>query len=296
VLVTVAGTAGEAPPSETTSRGATGAYDVTRSPTDGASAGERRPVYRYSVITGGVYSARELARALSADAVVAAHHASVAIDRVRVETVLEPRHVYVSYRQEDRIYWTKNRVTLAPGESILTDGRVEIRARCGNGVSSTPMSPTSTREPLPEEFDAHVNLPGSPSDVVSYPGPALWPGGLPVELQAPAPSTWDVLEVPSSGVLFPLFFVGGSSTSTGTGLTPLPPGVTQDPWGVDDLADPPVGGFPLGTPGDDIFIRNVGSSGQDPWPTTSRPVPVPEPSVLLMLGLGGAAVLALRRH
>ena len=133
------------------------------------------------------------------------------------------------------------------------------------------------------------------NSVVLYPGPALWPAGFPVELQGLTPSTWDVPEIESSAVLFPPLFVGRSSTSTGTGSTPVPPAVTQDPEGVDDPADPPAGGFPRGTPGGFISVRNVGNSGGDPWPP-SRPVPVPEPSVLLMLGLGGAAVLALRRH
>jgi len=79
-----------------------------------------RPHYPYSVVPGGVHSTMELASA-GRDPVVAAHYARVNMASARIETVRAPRRVHVSYRIGDRIYWTKRKVTLSPGERILTD-------------------------------------------------------------------------------------------------------------------------------------------------------------------------------
>ncbi len=108
--------------------------------------GARRAVYPYSVVPGGVHSSQELALA-RADRVVAAHYAAVDLPAVRVEMVRASRRVHVSYRIGDEIYW-KRTLLLSPGERILTDGRTEIRSRCGNLISETPQGPTSDEEPL----------------------------------------------------------------------------------------------------------------------------------------------------
>ena len=64
------------------------------------------------------------------------------------------REAYVSYRKDERIYWTKNKVRLHKGELVLTDGQTVIRSRCGNQVCETPQSPVARAAdpPLPE-FD-----------------------------------------------------------------------------------------------------------------------------------------------
>ena len=112
-----------------------------------ASAESSRPNYPFSVIGGGVFNAAELGAAIKRDDVVAAHYKDVSLEDVRVERVTEPRFAYVSYRKGDEIYWTKNKVRLHPGETILTDGDTQIRARCGNCISLEPMLPTSPDEP-----------------------------------------------------------------------------------------------------------------------------------------------------
>jgi len=102
---------------------------------------ESRPVYPYSVIRGGVYSALELDRALEHDGAAAAHYTG--FDRTRVHTAHAEagQPMYASYRVRDRIYWTRNPVRLIAGETLLTDGDNLARARCGNRLSLTPQQP-----------------------------------------------------------------------------------------------------------------------------------------------------------
>ena len=60
----------------------------------------------------------------------------------------------MSYRIGDEIFWTKQKVRLQQGETILTDGVHHIRARCGNCIAFAPMEPTADDEPDEMEFDA----------------------------------------------------------------------------------------------------------------------------------------------
>jgi uncharacterized membrane protein YgcG len=109
--------------------------------------------YRHSVIAGGALTREELAAAMREDAVVANHHRAVNIDRVRAIVTAAPRMAYVSYRIGHRVYWTRKPVQIPAGETLLTDGVTEIRARCGNGVSDVAREPVSDVEPLAAELD-----------------------------------------------------------------------------------------------------------------------------------------------
>lgn len=137
--------------------GATAPVDEPRTATIAAQSpqpGLGRPIFPYSVIPGGAYSATELRDAVRTDVPVAAHYHSVSLDAVRAEKVGTDRMVYMSYRVKDRIYWTKRKLRLRHGETILTDGVTEIRARCGNCISLEPMGPTDEAEPGEDAFDA----------------------------------------------------------------------------------------------------------------------------------------------
>ena len=121
-----------------------------------APAAARR-VYPYSIVPGGVSDRIELARAVMTDRVVAAHYAGFALDRASLRTVAKARAVYVSYRKGDQVYWTARKVTLAEGESVLSDGQNEIRARCGNRISDTPQLPVEVKGPDERELDSYVD-------------------------------------------------------------------------------------------------------------------------------------------
>jgi hypothetical protein len=112
-----------------------------------------RRIYPYSIVPGGVTSRAELSHAVMADKVVAAHYAGFAVDKASLRTVARARAVYVSYRKGEQVYWTARKVTLAEGESILSDGQNDIRARCGNRISDTPQLPVEVKGPDEQELD-----------------------------------------------------------------------------------------------------------------------------------------------
>jgi hypothetical protein len=128
-----------------------------------ASPAPARRVYPYSIVPGGVSSRAELAQAVMADKVVAAHYAGFAVDKASPRTVAKARAVYVSYRKGEQVYWTARRVTLAEGETILSDGQNDIRARCGNRISDTPQLPVEAKGPDEQELD-------TPAEPVSQAG------------------------------------------------------------------------------------------------------------------------------
>ena len=121
------------------------------------TVGSDRPNYRLSVVPGGVYTPDELRNVLVQDAIAANHYQGLNPNAVRVETVKQERFAYVSYRKDDQIYWTRNKVRLSEGETVLTDGAQEIRARCGNCISDTPQLPVADVEPASVEFDRLVD-------------------------------------------------------------------------------------------------------------------------------------------
>ena len=112
------------------------------------------PNYNYSVIPGGARNAQELARAIQTDDVVADHYRDVDPSTMHPQTVPVERMAHVSYRLNDRVFWTKKPVRIYEGETILTNGETEIRARCGNAISMAPLLPTSDEEPESTELDA----------------------------------------------------------------------------------------------------------------------------------------------
>ena len=113
-----------------------------------------RPVYKHSVIPGGASDNRELAGAIERDAVVAQHYRDLDPATMQTEILSSDRFAFVSYRMGDRVYWTKQKVRISAGETILTNGDTAIRGRCGNCISLEPMLPTADDEPDPAELDA----------------------------------------------------------------------------------------------------------------------------------------------
>jgi len=138
-----------------------------------------RPVYPYSVISGGVHSVEELRVAMRFDPIVAAHFADFDLSRTRVEQVTARRAVYVSYRSGPRVFWTSRRLTLQPGETILTDGDNQARTRCGNRIQEVAPAEISREEPAPEVFDVPLPSRTIPIDPLASYDLLVAEGGLP---------------------------------------------------------------------------------------------------------------------
>jgi hypothetical protein len=230
-------------------------------------ARNRRMVYPYSVIPGGVTSADELRQASAHDATVAAHYAGFDYKRARVVEVDRPRLVYLSYRRGAQIYWTRKQLSLNPGEKLLTDGRITARARCGNQVSVLPQANTSPQEPLIAELDRpDAVASGDVSPSSSFNSDLLQVEPVP----AGPPST------------------GGELTGGGNPVGPGPPGISVPfPIGL-----PGTGGGGCvprkGTDGDTDRDRDKDNDKCKPGP----PAEVPEPGSLVLVLSGAAAIFA----
>ena len=122
-------------------------------PSYGIQPRNRRMVYPYSVIPGGVRSGDELREIAKHDSVVAEHYSGFDYSRAHIVEVDRPKMVYVSYRRGGQIHWSSKQATLRPGEKLLTDGKITARTRCGNQVSVLPKHDTTPNEPTMAEME-----------------------------------------------------------------------------------------------------------------------------------------------
>lgn len=137
-----------------------------------------RPLFPYSVVPGGVESPQELTNAMGNDPTVAQHYAGFRLAAAHVVSLDKDFQAYVSYRIGEQIFWTKKPVTLHKNETVITDGTMEARTRCGNRVSATPQLPLSVQEPAPEALEA-AQIPDIPDGIDV-------PFDLPMNLPSPA--------------------------------------------------------------------------------------------------------------
>jgi hypothetical protein len=275
---------------------------------DGTSA---RPVLRYSVVSGGVYGAGEVAAAKANDPVVAIHYEDIVPAALTPTVVTYDRLVYVSYRKNDQIYWTRNKVLLRRGETILSDGTREIRSRCGNRLSLYPLLPVEENGPTAMELDALTDDRVQPVlDASVHPTFApLLPGlkaALPASItssSAALPAVADAREgrTQSGGstpiIGLPLLVAGRTPDATDDLYSqgaPTPQGLNQQ-----DRENPsePRAVWTPPSIGDVPPVRIVPGTDTPSFESFNSPpelVPVPEPGTLLLVG-GGAMILVFRR-
>ena len=150
-----------------------------------------RPIYRHSVVPGGVRSPQEIELAMQRDPVVAEHYKNIVPAEMRSERLQKPVLAHVSYRLGDKVYWTKKPVQLPANEPIMTDGTKSIRERCGNLISMDPLAPSTDEEPPPPSFDLLMDPMEFPWQLLTYVPPpkpvAPPPPGSP--FVAPPPAT-----------------------------------------------------------------------------------------------------------
>jgi hypothetical protein len=186
-----------------------------------------RAVYPYSVIPGGVESASELRNSVAHDPVVAEHYGDFDIARARVVRLDQDRLLYVSYRLGNRVFWSKNRLTLPKGETVITDGANMARTRCGNRIAEAPVGPVMAAEPAFESAPPEVAqvLAGAPALL----GAPFVPGDVPL---APPPAFGFPPASGSPGGIFtpgtPIVG-GGGPPSHGAAPPPVVPPVIPPP-------------------------------------------------------------------
>jgi PEP-CTERM motif len=237
--------------------------------------GHSRAVYPYSVIAGGAQSAQELREAMAADPVVAQHYADFDITKARRVTLDAPKLVYVSYRIGNKVFWTKHKLALRKGEAMLSDGSNMARTRCGNRISVLPVRPNAPAEPTSSELDG----PEFPA-IASSPYLAAYSAPMPELVSGPiqSPGGPGAAFVPVA----PFFPLPGGGGIIGNKSSSTPP-----PGGGSGGGAGNGGG---GTPGG-------GGPGSGGGGGTPPAVGVPEPgtAVLVLMGLGAAALRARRK-
>jgi hypothetical protein len=290
-----------------------------------------RPVFPYSIVPGGVLTPAEVERAIARDPVVAAHYAGLDPRALRVVRLQEPRQAYVSYRIGNQVYWTRKKLSLKAGETVLTDGKMTVRARCGNQVADAVLGQTSAAEPSEQTFDA-------PTETVTIARDQTAAGGSGVGGTAPAAgavpaaeSEWASVNSmsPRQGpVPWPIVGgrqtpgVGGESAGADPGpggstpsFSPTPnpnPGPNFPPEdGPRTTPDPKKNPDPtpdaIPDPGPDP--KPGPKAGPDPGPDPKDnprtdppgdpedgPVPVPEPTTLILVGIGAGGAVVRHLH
>jgi hypothetical protein len=215
--------------------------------------GEKRIVYPYSVIPGGVYSSAELNQKLARDAVAREHYRGFNSDGARKTKAEFAGAVYLSYRHGDRVYWTQRPVRIPKGEILLTDGSAYVRARCGNRIAEAPRQPVESlaEAPLPGIFGEVENPPPLVSLIPSIPlFPA--PNGLGDDsiVQAPFvnPESSVEEESDSGGRKFPVWpILVGIGAGVGTTV-----GIIESGGGGSPVAIPPGSSSPTGPGGEPV--------------------------------------------
>jgi hypothetical protein len=291
------------------------------SPTSREAVAARR-IYPYSIVPGGVATRADLERRVATDQVVARHYASFDIKKAHAVTVATPRAVHVSYRKGDKVYWTKNKIMLAQGETLLSDGTSEMRGRCGNRISDTAMLPVAMGEPTAAELDESMNVapdpladgglqnasfvfgdelpPGNPTQSRNFPGIApsnpapaepVTRGGMP-SVPAGTPNGMGLL--PSRYLT-----VNEAPPGADTPATPVTPPVVSDP---PVITLPPVSSEPLPVVVPPVVEQPpvVTAPPKTPVPpvppeTVIPPTEIPEPGTLPLVGVAFALLLAVTR-
>lgn len=229
---------------------------------------ENRKIYPYSIVPGGVRDARELKWAAEHDPVVAAHYAGFDYDHAHVVRLALARTVYLSYRIGKHVYWTRHRVSLKKGETLITDGKITARTRCANRVEEVPQQATSESEPPVAKFEEPIQP--STGTAVSAP---------PVPFES---SLANRTAPPGLGPTAPLTLydpIGGGS------IVPLYPPPVPDVCGVGEKKKPGKGG-----PTGGITVPTGKGKKKVVDPCGSGLATVPEPSTWLLMFSGLALI------
>lgn len=196
-----------------------------------------RRLYPYSVIPGGLTSTEELRSAVKNDPVVARHYEGFELARTRIVALQRPLSAYVSYRIGEDVFWTRHKLNLATGETVVSDGARMARTRCGNRISETPQLPISAKEPSSESLESALEpaFVTSPEELITYPR----------SFSQPVRTTQNFaktdVEPPFGPIIPPIWWVPDSPIVPVTPVPPETPPVTPP----QNIPEPGTGAFLL---------------------------------------------------
>jgi hypothetical protein len=186
-----------------------------------AASQPQRPIFPYSIVPGGVRDARELQSAAS-DPVVAQHYSDFRITAARTIRLEKPLEMYVSYRRNNHVYWTRNRMVIPAGETLISDGENLARVRCGNRLSAIAAKPVSVSEPTKEELNTPNFVPPLMAEFLPGDGDGFFPGASASALPAlpPGSTTTPGANTPPPAIFPPLLPPGVHPNSPNTPVGP----------------------------------------------------------------------------
>jgi hypothetical protein len=176
-----------------------------------------RPVYPHSLVPGGVESLEELRQAMARDPVVAQHFQGFDFKTAHLAQVSENQSVHVAYRLGDQVYWTRKKISLHPGETLISDGKITARTRCGNRVALTPLGPSAMVDPYQSDLDSPLFA----NDMVT---PEVEGHSEPTakSIASSVPEVGKALQAANHGkALLPLFFLPLAGLPGGSSHEPL---------------------------------------------------------------------------
>jgi len=194
-------------------------------PIDLPTASATRPVFPYSVVPGGVRNAQELQSATVVDPVVAQHYADFRIPLARQIRFAQSQSMFVSYRRDNRVFWTKKPMLIPAGETLLTDGENLARVRCANRLSPVAMKPTAA-DPTNAELTDPIFVPPLTTTLLPGDSTGLFPDPISADPPAgPGGSPSD----PGTPSFPPILFPGTPPIAPGSPFIPPPVVSTPDP-------------------------------------------------------------------
>jgi hypothetical protein len=154
------------------------------------AAAPKNVVYNYSVIPGGERNVADFCGEIQSDAAFKGFNCNVAYET----TLRSPIAVFMTFKKNGHIYWTKHLVSVKAGELIYTDGHRSFLARCGNEIGFAPQAPTMeidesllSQPAVPVAAAAALVLaPGAPQ-VVAAVAPVLPSSGIPADAAGDVP-------------------------------------------------------------------------------------------------------------
>ena len=194
----------------------------------------QRPIFPYSIVPGGVRDAHELQNAAAGDSVVARHYSDFRIIQSHTLRLNRPLEMYVSYRKNNQVYWTKNRMLIPAGETLISDGENLARVRCANRLSPIAAKPVAASEPTPEELSDPTFVPPLLAQLLPGEGSEFFPTGADGRIPAgplAAKGPGGISNSPGSPVLPPIL---------GPGVPPLVPHTPVPPPPNNPAPPPPV--------------------------------------------------------
>jgi hypothetical protein len=157
-----------------------------------------------------IHSVEDFRRAVLRDPVLAQYYADFDWDRAKTQRLHEPASVFVAYRKDNFIQYTKRPITLPSGDVYLSDGNRNVRSFCCNDFADAPQpgAEEAVSQPMPSTHPPFAYMPDNdPGGVASVPAQPLGFSRPSVSYPSSSP--------PGGGASYP-------SKRSPTPLTPVP--------------------------------------------------------------------------